>query len=143
NVNLPLPPGTTDVSFLHGLTTLFTPLVEQFQPTAILVSAGYDGHFRDYLTGLQLSTIAYLKTTELVMELAQKVCQGRVVMFLEGGYDLQALSESVYNTLVAMSGSGTPVHEKPPTEDTRIQKYLTTLLAETRNVLKPWWNLRK
>lgn len=142
NVNLPLPPGTSDSSFLHGLTTLLPPLVEQFQPTAMLVSAGYDAHFRDYQTGLQLSATAYLKAAELVMELAQKFCQGRVVMFLEGGYDLQGLSESIYNTLFAMSGNGTPVQEKPPTEDARIRKYMTMLLSEVKTVLKPWWKIR-
>jgi acetoin utilization deacetylase AcuC-like enzyme len=141
NVNLPLPPGTTDTSFLLGLSTLFPPIVEQFQPTAILVSAGYDGHFRDYLTGLQFSADAYLKSAQLAMEAANKHCQGRLVMFLEGGYDLQALTESIYNTLIAMSGQGTPVHEKSPTEDPRISKYMTTLLNEVRGLLKPWWTI--
>jgi acetoin utilization deacetylase AcuC-like enzyme len=143
NVNLPLPPGTTDLSFLQALSTIFPPLVEQFRPTAILVSAGYDGHFRDYLTGLQFSATAYFKATQLVMELAQKFCKGRVVMFLEGGYDLRALSESIYNSLVAMSGHGDPVAEKPPTEDTRIKKYISTLLTETKKAIKPWWKISK
>ncbi len=142
-VNLPLPPGTTDLSFLQALSTIFPPIVEQFQPTAILVSAGYDGHFRDYQTNLQFSATAYFKATQLVMELAQKISKGQTVMFLEGGYELRALSESIYNTLVAMSGHGDPVSEKPPTEDSRIKKYITMLLAETKKALKPWWKISK
>lgn len=141
NINLPLPPGTTDRSFLEGLSVLFPPIVEQFQPTAILVSAGYDGHFRDYLTGLQLSADAYFKSAQLIMKAAKKHCHGRVVMFLEGGYDLQALAESVYNTLIALSGQDTPIHEKGPTEDSRISKYLTTLLSEIKTLLRPWWKI--
>ena len=143
NVNLPLPPGTSDKSFLKGLSTLFPPIVEQFQPTAILVSAGYDAHFRDYLTGLQFSADAYLKATQLIMEMAAKHCEGQVVMFLEGGYDLQALAESIYNTITAMSGHGKPVKENAPDEDPRIPKYINTLLNETKKLLKPWWNLLK
>lgn len=141
NVNLPLPPGTADHSFLQGLSMLFPPIVEQFQPTAILVSAGYDAHFRDYLTNLQFSADAYLKSAQLVMETAEKHCQGRVIMFLEGGYDLQALAESIYNTLIAMSGQGAPIQEKAPSEDSRISKYMHTLLKEIKTLLKPWWKI--
>ncbi len=143
NVNLPLPPGVADQSFLKGLTTLLPSIAEQFQPTAILVSAGYDAHFRDYLTGLQFSADAYHKSTQLVMEVASKYCDGRVIMFLEGGYDLQALSESIFNTLSAMSDQGTPIHEKAPTEDPRIPKYMNTLIKETKLLLKPWWKFTK
>jgi acetoin utilization deacetylase AcuC-like enzyme len=143
NVNLPLPPGASDRSFMQGLSTLFPPIVEQFQPTAILVSAGYDAHFRDYLTGLQFSADGYFKAAQLIMEVAKKHCQGRVIMFLEGGYDFQALSESIYNTLLAMNGQGTPIHEKAPVEDPRIVKYMTTLLKEAKALLKPWWKFKQ
>lgn len=143
NINLPLPPGTTDQSFLKGLTTLFPPIVEQFQPTAILVSAGYDAHFRDYLTNLQFSAEAYYEATKVIMEAAQKHCQNQVIMFLEGGYDLQALTESIYNTLIAMSNQGDPIQEKPPDEDPRISKYLETLLQEIKTLLKPWWTFNQ
>ena len=141
NVNLPLPPGTTDQSFLHGFSTLFPSLVEQYQPTVILVSAGYDAHFRDYQTELQFSATGYLKASQLIVETAKKYCQGKVVVFLEGGYDLRALAESIYNTLIAMNGHGEPVHEKAPHEDPRIQKYITMLLAETKKILRPWWTI--
>lgn len=143
NINLPLPPGTTDHSFLKGLNLLFPPIVEQFQPTAILVSAGYDGHFRDYQTGLDYSATAFGKAAQLVMELAEKHAQGRVVMFLEGGYDLKALSESIFNTLVSMSDYGTPIKEKPPTEDSRIEQYVKKLLNELKKIIKPWWKITK
>lgn len=143
NVNLPLPPGTTGESFLQGLSALFPSLTEQFQPTAILVSAGYDAHFRDYLTGLQFSATAYLKAAQLITKVAKKHCNGKVIMFLEGGYDLQALEESIFNTLVAMSSQGEPIQEKGPDEDSRISKYITTLLNETKALLKPWWKFTK
>ncbi|MFX1565044.1 MAG: histone deacetylase family protein [Promethearchaeota archaeon] len=143
NINLPLPPGTTDHSFLKGLTTLFPPIVGQFHPTAILVSAGYDAHFRDYLTGLQFSAEAYYEATKAIMDAAQKYCHGKVIMFLEGGYDLQALAESIYNTLIAMSYQSDPIQEKPPVEDPRIDKYLETLLKEIKRLLKPWWTFNR
>jgi acetoin utilization deacetylase AcuC-like enzyme len=62
-------------------------------------------------------------------------------MFLEGGYDLRALSESIFNTLTAMKGHGKPIHEKALHEDPRISKYITMLLTETKKILRPWWKL--
>jgi acetoin utilization deacetylase AcuC-like enzyme len=140
-VNVPLPPGTSDLSHLYCVRTLFPTLAEQFRPTAILVSVGYDGHYRDSLTHLALSNVAYFEISKLVAKTAEKLCKGRVVMFLEGGYDLKAISESIYNTLVGLSGHGTPIDDKPPAEDPRVADYVRKLLAETRRVLEPWWRI--
>ena len=141
NVNLPLPPGTTDHYYLQALNTILPPLAEQYQPTAILVSAGYDAHHRDYLTHLRLTATGYYKIAQTIMETANKTCKGHVIMFLEGGYDLQALSHSIYNTLIPMTGNGTPIKEPPQKEDPRIRNYITGLLATIRKNLKPWWKI--
>lgn len=141
NINIPFPPGTSDSSFLHALTEIFPPITKQFQPTTILVSAGYDAHFRDYLTNLHLGTTCFFETSKLIMEVARKTCDGKVIMFLEGGYDLKALSESIYNTLIPMTGQGKIIQEKPPKEDSRIPKYVESLLAEIKEILKPWWDI--
>jgi acetoin utilization deacetylase AcuC-like enzyme len=85
--------------------------------------------------------MAYLEITKLVANVAKKLCKGRVVMFLEGGYDLKALSESIHNTLVGLSNHGTPIGDKPPAEDPRVADYVRRLLDETRRVLAPWWKI--
>ncbi len=141
NINIPLPPGVSDSSFLQALNEIFPPLAKQFQPTIILVSAGYDAHFRDYLTNLLLSTTGFFQISHLINEVAQRTCDGNVIMFLEGGYDLKALSESIYNTLIPMTGEGKIIQEKPPKEDPRIPKYLGKLLTETKEMLKPQWEI--
>ncbi len=141
NVNIPLPPGITDKSYLLALKTIFPPLAKQFKPTAILVSIGYDGHYRDYLTELALSNTGFFEIAKMVMDVAEKTCNGRVIMYLEGGYDLKALSESVYNTLVPMSGQGKPIPDKSPDEDPRISNYVIKLLDATKQILQPWWRI--
>jgi acetoin utilization deacetylase AcuC-like enzyme len=141
NINIPLPPGIADVSYLKALREIFPPLVDQFQPTAILVSAGYDAHFRDYQTNMKLSNGAFYHTSDLIVRQAQKACKGRVIMLLEGGYDLKGLSESIYNTLIPMMKKGTPIKDKPPDEDPRIGKYVNRLLAAIKETFKPWWKL--
>jgi acetoin utilization deacetylase AcuC-like enzyme len=141
NINIPLPPGTSDPSFLYAFKMLFPPLAKQFQPTTILVSAGYDAHFLDYLTNLNLSTTGFFEISKVILEIAQSTCNGNVIMFLEGGYNLKALSESIYNTLIPMTGQGKVIQEKPAKEDPRVPKYVTRLVTEIQNVLKPWWEI--
>jgi acetoin utilization deacetylase AcuC-like enzyme len=108
-VNFPLPAGATGDVFLAALE-MVAPIVEQFAPTWVLVSAGYDAHHADPLTGLALSSGDYAALTAGVLELAPA---GRIVVFLEGGYDLDALRESVEATVTTLLG--VPVRPEPPT----------------------------
>ena len=108
-VNFPLPAGATGDVFLAALETA-APLVEQFSPTWVLVSAGYDAHRADPLTGLALSSGDYAALTAGILELGPA---GRTVVFLEGGYDLEALRASVEATVTTLLG--VPVRPEPPT----------------------------
>jgi acetoin utilization deacetylase AcuC-like enzyme len=65
----------------------------------ILVSAGYDAHRDDPLAGLMLSTECFGEITRLLCETAERLCGGKIVLTLEGGYDLQALGASVCATV--------------------------------------------
>jgi acetoin utilization deacetylase AcuC-like enzyme len=101
-VNFPLPAGATGDVYLAAIDTVVAPMVERFDPTWVLVSAGYDAHRADPLTGLGLSAGDYADLTARVLELAPT---GRTVVFLEGGYDLDALRDSVAATVTTMLGS--------------------------------------
>ena len=98
-VNFPLPAGTTGDVYRRAVDEVLAPLVERWRPTWLLVSAGYDAHVRDPLTGLSLSSGDY---ADLTRELCRLVPAGRRLVFLEGGYDLQALRDSVAATLAAL-----------------------------------------
>jgi acetoin utilization deacetylase AcuC-like enzyme len=100
-VNLPLPASATGDVLRRGLDDVVAPLVEAWRPTWLLVSAGYDGHRRDPLTGLGLSAGDF---RDLVAELSTMVDPGRRILFLEGGYDLAALSDSVAASVGALVG---------------------------------------
>ena len=67
---------------------------EAFRPDLILISAGFDAHRDDPLAGLELETEDFAWATAELLALARRVCQGRLVSTLEGGYDLQALAQS-------------------------------------------------
>ena len=101
NVNLPLPAGATGDVALAALDEVVLPAIERFAPTWLLVSAGFDGHRADPLTGLGYSSGDF---ADLSARLRGVVPDGRRIDFLEGGYDLQALADSVGACLAALVG---------------------------------------
>lgn len=101
-VNFPLPAGATGDVVCAAIDEVVVPLAERFAPTWLLVSAGYDAHRRDPLTGLALSAGDFGRITE---RLAGLVPPGRTVLFLEGGYDLPALAHATAATVAALVGT--------------------------------------
>jgi len=100
-LNLPLPAGATGDVYLAALDEVVAPVVERFAPTWLLVSAGFDAHRADPLTGLALSSGDFADLTRRVLAFAPA---GRRVLFLEGGYDLQALRDSTAACLAGLVG---------------------------------------
>lgn len=99
--NLPLPAGATGDVYRRAVEHLIAPAVEGFDPTWLLISAGFDAHRRDPLTGLHLTAGDF---GELTSDLLAFVPPGRRVVFLEGGYDLEALAHSSTAVLSALLG---------------------------------------
>jgi acetoin utilization deacetylase AcuC-like enzyme len=94
-LNCPLAPGAGDDVFLGALRDELLPAAERFRPDFVIVSAGFDAHRSDPLGGLEVSTEAYEAATRIVCDLADRLAGGRLVSVLEGGYDLDALADSV------------------------------------------------
>ena len=76
--------------------------IDKFKPEIILISAGFDAHIRDPLANISLESIDFYEITKKIVELANVHCEGRIISFLEGGYDLIALSESIKEHLKAL-----------------------------------------
>ncbi len=103
-LNIPLPAHTGDRAFERVYETLVARAVRRFAPELIIVSAGYDCHWRDPLAPMAMSVTGFARLAQLVVALADEVCNGRLVCALEGGYDLQALAEGVLATLRVLQG---------------------------------------
>ncbi len=88
-MNFPLPAGATGDVYRHAVLEVILPVVSAWRPTWLILSAGFDGHRRDPITDLGLSSADYADISRL---LAYLVPSGRRLVFLEGGYDLEALS---------------------------------------------------
>ncbi len=100
--NLPLPAGATGDVYFRALDDVVEPLLASFGPTWLLISAGFDAHRDDPLTGLALSAGDY---AGLVRRLMTTVPTGRTVAFLEGGYSLSGLADSVAATIPVLAGA--------------------------------------
>ena len=93
-VNVPLRPGSGSAEFRRAFGTAILPALDDFEPSLILISAGFDAHRRDPLAQLMLVEEDYRWATEQLLACAARHAQGRLVSALEGGYDLQALAAS-------------------------------------------------
>lgn len=93
--NAPLSEGAYGSAFKEAFTSRILPAVDNFAPDLVLVSAGFDAHYRDPLAGLNLTANDFDWATGALMELAGKHCNNRLVSLLEGGYDLEGLADSV------------------------------------------------
>jgi acetoin utilization deacetylase AcuC-like enzyme len=93
-VNAPLSPGDGGAKFREAFESVILPRLRDFRPELIVISAGFDAHQRDPLANLNLVEADFLWATQKIMEVAQASANGRVVSMLEGGYDLEGLSNS-------------------------------------------------
>jgi len=93
-LNIPLVAGTQTHEFLNAYDSIFKKLKE-FKPEFILLSSGFDAHKDDPLAQINLESKDYYTLTKRIMSLAKELCEERIVSILEGGYDLNALKESV------------------------------------------------
>jgi acetoin utilization deacetylase AcuC-like enzyme len=94
-LNCPQRAGSGDTEWLRAIETQVIPALERFDPGFVLISAGFDAHERDPLSHTRVTTGGFRRMTEIVRDFAASRCGGRVVSLLEGGYDLDALAESV------------------------------------------------
>ncbi|MCA1838732.1 MAG: histone deacetylase [Actinomycetota bacterium] len=113
NVNIPLPAMTGDVGHLSAIEGVVVPVVRQFEPDMIMVSAGFDAHVDDPLSMQEVTTGGFGAIARSLTRLAAEVCGGRALWVLEGGYNLVSLGASVAEVAGALAGSPTPADPPP------------------------------
>jgi acetoin utilization deacetylase AcuC-like enzyme len=105
-VNAPLASEDGGAKFRAAFENVILPQLVKFSPELIVISAGFDAHFRDPLASLNLRAEDFTWVTRKLMDVADTSAAGRIVSVLEGGYDLQGLKESVAAHVSALMGSG-------------------------------------
>ena len=102
NVNCPLQPGAGDAEIIAAFADRLAPAMSDFAPELVIISAGFDSHRADPLAVMGVTDEGFAALTRIVMEIAEATAGGRIVSFLEGGYDLDALSSAAAAHVAAL-----------------------------------------
>lgn len=134
-VNFPMPRPFGDETFEALYGGLLPPVLAEFRPDMLIVSAGYDGHADDPMNGFRLSTPGFGRITRVLLSAAERHCRGRVLFCLEGGYNPFALKDSVVESLVEMI----ECPREPFPVETRFEPEDPGLVDSYRAALKPFY----
>lgn len=103
-VNIPLAAGHGDDSCRRLFADVISPAIKRFEPDLMLISAGFDAHWADPLASMNLTLAGYDWLARECVKLAERLCEGRIVFVMEGGYDLPALAHGWRNIAGALLG---------------------------------------
>ncbi|MFB0543789.1 MAG: histone deacetylase family protein [Candidatus Bathyarchaeia archaeon] len=139
-VNVPLPPGSGDDAYEAVLGEVVLPLAEEFKPQLVLMSAGFDSHKDEPITGLSLSAHGFSRLYDVIIGLADRFCGGRLIATLEGGYGpyfprLMALAVS------KLSGTDYRVEDEETKTPKRILDDVKATLDLLKDVLSSYWRI--
>jgi acetoin utilization deacetylase AcuC-like enzyme len=137
-VNVPLEVGAVDDDYRIAFSEIVLPVLRQFEPDLILLSAGFDAHERDPLGGMRVTTAAFAAMTLELRGVAEECCRGRIVAVTEGGYDLHALGSSLDAVIAAHGGDAAPAQW--PSSGIAPSRG-EAAVARVRPVLAPFWTL--
>ncbi len=137
-LNVPLEAGSTDGDYAEVFKALVIPVIDQFRPELLLLSAGYDAHERDPLARMRVSTSGYAGLTKALCEAADRHCHGRLVAVTEGGYDLTALKACLESSIAVLDGGPVPPPGEPSLAATSRSR---TAIAAVRSAQSKYWRL--
>jgi len=142
-VNIPFRRGAGDESVQLVMNEIIKPLMEEFKPEFILISAGFDAHFSDPIGGLGFTRQTYWKIIEELKPIAEKYSNGRMQATLEGGYNIDALGDSITNVIRSMAGDK-PIAEDDYSEDKKaLLNTETELIPTIKDIFSEYWNCFK
>jgi acetoin utilization deacetylase AcuC-like enzyme len=130
-VNLPMEEGSTDADYALVHREVVVPVLDEFRPELVLVSAGYDAHERDPLASMRMSTHGYAAVISQLRHAATR--HGALALVTEGGYELSALADCLEASISVLEG--TPV---PPVADVAAPRGARAV-ADARKALSPFW----
>jgi|SoimicmetaTmtHMA_FD_contig_41_5994088_length_2182_multi_4_in_0_out_0_2 acetoin utilization deacetylase AcuC-like enzyme len=137
-VNVPLEVGAVDDDYRIAFSEIVLPVLRQFEPDLILLSAGFDAHERDPLGGMRVTTAAFAAMTLELRGVAEECCRGRIVSVTEGGYDLHALGSSL-DAIIAAHGGEAAAAQWPSSGIAPSRG--EAAVARVRPELAPFWTL--
>lgn len=133
-INVPLPAKTGYETYEPIFRQVLAPAADRFNPQLILVSAGFDAHWNDPLGDMRISTAGFAQLTKIIIDLAQSLCSGRLVMVQEGGYSLDAMGACVATCVNFLLGDDAAVDSMGPAPDILYHINNDVLISELRRI---------
>ena len=142
-VNVPLSGGQDDRAFAAIFREIVVPVTRQFKPDFIIVSAGFDTYFGDPLGTMAVTEEGFAAMTKQIVDLAEEICSGRLLIALEGGYNLRGLRDGVLAVLGELSGNSQCPGK---VDDAQLQTIIESdrdvpVIEKVRDIAKRYWNL--
>jgi len=142
-LNIPLSGGQDNRAFSRIFKEIVVPVSREYRPDFILVSAGFDTYFADPLGTMAVTEQGYGSLTKQLVEMAAEVCQGRLLVVLEGGYNLRGLRDGVLAVLAELCGDTTCPGK---VDDATLQAIFDNdrdvpIIKQVRDIAKRYWNL--
>lgn len=134
NVNIPLPAQCSDDEYIAMFQHIFDPIARAFDPQFVLISAGFDAHANDPLSGMLVSEGGFTAMTRILMNLAKDHAHHRCAVLLEGGYHLKALQNSAKSVLDELRGE----NMKQPTPSAKSSLHT---FHRIREIQQKFWNV--
>jgi len=142
NVNVPLPPGTSDDTYLYALREIVPPLAEEFKPELLVSNGGSDPHFADMLGSLALTVQGFFYISRTLVETANKVCNGKLVVMPGSGYNPAVLPQCWYALAAGVAGLD-KINVKEtfaaPVEPSFVRSKVEETLGTLKKLLKSHW----
>jgi acetoin utilization deacetylase AcuC-like enzyme len=133
-VNVPLPATTGYDVYEAVFRQVMAPIADRFDPQLILVSAGFDAHWTDPVGEMYLSTSAFAALNTIIIELARSLCDGRLVMVQEGGYNIEATGCCAATCINLLLGDDAAVDAQGPAPAKSSTLNLDVLIGELRRI---------
>lgn len=142
NVNVPLPPGTSDATYFSALRQIFVPLSKEFKPDIILANGGSDPHFADILGSLALTVKGFFDLSRLIVDVAKEACGGKVVLLIGSGYNPTVLPSCWYALAAGVAGvEKLDVSDPsvPPVEPPWCHERVKATVEELKRIFRKYW----
>ncbi|MGD0229321.1 MAG: histone deacetylase [Syntrophorhabdales bacterium] len=134
-INIPLGYGMNDADYLHVFREVVVPVSRLFRPEIVLVSAGFDIHGSDPLGGMAVTERGFAGMTRMLMDIAAHDCEGRLLLVLEGGYDITALANSVRTVIMELKE--TPLYIAEDGGDA--SQAVRQVVSKVKEAAGPYW----
>ena len=147
-VNIPLPAGSGNAAYLAAMKEIVLPIIEQFAPDMIMISAGQDASIQDPLGRMTVTVPAYREMTRMLRESAESICDGRMVVLQEGGYSNWYAPYCAVAVVEGMMSEPPHLVEDPFSPRGEVQPFTNSVGLDQRAALdavistqREWWTL--